>query len=169
MISFLFLHCEKEDLRPCVCEGSSSYTGHPNFNANVFVPNAFTPNDDNHNELFKPVTSFISDEEYSFTIYNIKAEEIFTTNDPQSGWDGEGYHQGTYHYTINVKDTLGRKININGIINLLLPNATYPPLDQPLNYVFKDFPEGIEYCRFGDMIDPTYGFIYNTQEDILNW
>ena len=45
----------------------------------LFVPNTFTPNDDEHNELFKPVTdAFVSEEGYKFSIYSRNGEEIFT-------------------------------------------------------------------------------------------
>jgi gliding motility-associated-like protein len=54
----------------------------------IFVPNTFTPNGDEHNEVFRPFTNFVSEEGYSFTIYNRGGSIIFSTNDPLKGWDG---------------------------------------------------------------------------------
>jgi len=54
----------------------------------IFVPNTFTPNGDEHNEVFRPITNFVSEEGYSFTIFNRSGGVIFTTNDPLKGWDG---------------------------------------------------------------------------------
>ena len=34
---------------------------------------------------------------------------------------------------------------------------------------FDCYPEGVSNCTFVDMIDPQQGFIYKTQEDIVNW
>ena len=54
----------------------------------VYLPNTFTPNDDNHNELFMPITYFISEEGYSFSIFNRQGSEIFYSENPLKGWDG---------------------------------------------------------------------------------
>ena len=54
----------------------------------LFLPNSFTPNGDEHNEIFKPITNFVSDIGYEFSIYSRNGELIFTTNDPGKGWDG---------------------------------------------------------------------------------
>jgi len=54
----------------------------------VYVPNTFTPNGDEHNEVFRPFTNFVSEKGYSFTIFNRSGGVIFTTNDPLKGWDG---------------------------------------------------------------------------------
>ena len=55
----------------------------------LFVPNTFTPNDDEHNELFRPVTAFVSEVGYKFSIFSRNGQEIFSTNDPLKGWDGK--------------------------------------------------------------------------------
>ena len=52
----------------------------------VFIPNAFSPNADGHNDkLF--VRSAILDEFY-FVVYNHWGEKVFETVDLKSGWDG---------------------------------------------------------------------------------
>lgn len=53
-----------------------------------FIPNVFTPNNDGLNDVFKPIiTGMISD--YYFAIYNRFGQIIFSTNNPDNGWDGK--------------------------------------------------------------------------------
>lgn len=57
-------------------------------NAVFYIPNAFTPNDDGLNDIFKPiVTGKISD--FYFAVYNRFGKMIFSTNNPGAGWDGK--------------------------------------------------------------------------------
>lgn len=52
----------------------------------LFVPNAFTPNDDNLNETFKPVAvNFIN---YEIFIFNRWGELIYQSQDIESPWNG---------------------------------------------------------------------------------
>jgi gliding motility-associated-like protein len=54
-----------------------------------YIPNTFTPNGDELNNLFQPVfTSGYDPMHYSFYIYNRWGELIFETHNPQIGWDG---------------------------------------------------------------------------------
>ena len=54
-----------------------------------YVPNAFTPDGDDHNNLFKPVFSVgYSVDKYSFMIFNRWGEVIYETQDIAAGWDG---------------------------------------------------------------------------------
>lgn len=53
----------------------------------IFVPNTFTPNKDDHNDVFKP--SFYGEvTHYQLHIFNRWGELIFESSDPQKGWDG---------------------------------------------------------------------------------
>ncbi len=54
----------------------------------VYVPNSFSPNHDQLNEIFIPVfeCSFL---EYEFSIYDRFGQQIFTTNESSQGWDGK--------------------------------------------------------------------------------
>jgi len=88
-----------------------------NFNP-IPIPNAFTPNNDGLNDIFKPLHSNVS--EYKMYIFNKFGEKVFESNDINIGWDG--YFKGkiiqdSYVYKIEFnKDS--EKIYING--NLLL-------------------------------------------------
>lgn len=54
----------------------------------VYVPNSFTPNKDDINDLFIPVTEGLRDENYQFLIYNRWGELVFSTSNKQEGWNG---------------------------------------------------------------------------------
>ncbi len=59
-----------------------------------YMPNAFTPNDDRLNDIFRPLFSGnISG--YHLSIFNRWGKLIFASNDPLHGWDGtvKGYLQ----------------------------------------------------------------------------
>lgn len=65
-----------------------------------FVPNAFTPNGDLKNDIWRP-EFYCFLEYYSLEIYNRWGERIFQTSDPLTGWDGVGLNgesqmAGTY-------------------------------------------------------------------------
>lgn len=52
----------------------------------VYIPNAFTPNNDGNNDVLYVRSNFI--DEFEFIIYNRWGEEMFRTNDKSIGWDG---------------------------------------------------------------------------------
>lgn len=68
--------------------------------------NAFSPNGDALNALFKPAVTGVL-EKYLFAIYNRYGELIFVTTDSQAGWDGyyKGKLQspGSYVFKCNYK------------------------------------------------------------------
>lgn len=53
----------------------------------VFMPNAFTPNNDGLNDLIRPITSGI-EEIYSFRIFNRYGQVVYTWSPQSKGWDG---------------------------------------------------------------------------------
>jgi gliding motility-associated-like protein len=68
----------------------------------IFVPNTFTPDGNQWNELFIPVISDDFDKSnYLFEIYNRWGERIFSTTDPSEGWNGhyKGLPSKTDTYT----------------------------------------------------------------------
>ncbi|MES1159169.1 MAG: gliding motility-associated C-terminal domain-containing protein [Bacteroidota bacterium] len=63
--------------------------------AGIFVPNAFTPNGDGHNDVLKAIPVGIREFKY-FAIFNRWGQRIFFTANPAVGWDGNtGGHSGT--------------------------------------------------------------------------
>jgi gliding motility-associated-like protein len=95
-----------------------------------YVPNAFTPDGDEYNNLFKPVFySGFDPYDFSLLVFNRWGEVIFESNDATIGWDGSygandpnnGIAQnGTYTWKIEFKSSVTdeRKI-VLGHVNLL--------------------------------------------------
>lgn len=92
---------------------------------NYYVPNAFTPDGDEFNNVFRPVFSGGFDPyNYHLEIYNRWGETIFESFNVEEGWDGT-YHgelakQDTYTWKITYKTkTKDERFVINGHITLL--------------------------------------------------
>lgn len=89
-----------------------------------FIPNAFTPNGDGLNDLFKPVLLGVN--AYNFLIFNRFGEELYHTSDPQAGWDG--YYQGAlcmegaYAYRISFIDDVDNQPHVFVGTVMLLKN-----------------------------------------------
>jgi len=90
------------------------------FDPLLWIPDAFTPNNDTHNETFHVFAS--NYKTYQLDIYNRWGEHIFGSNDPAKQWDGkfEGADapEGVYLYQVNI---IGIKKNIykSGTITLM--------------------------------------------------
>lgn len=78
----------------------------------LYVPNAFTPNSDGKNEVFKPEGILGDNVTYEMSIFNRWGERIFNTTDFNSGWDGsfkgkESCPNDVYIYKIVLTDITG--------------------------------------------------------------
>jgi gliding motility-associated-like protein len=92
--------------------------------ANLFIPNAFTPNRDGINDDFKPVNYFTDlTGDYQMLIYNRWGQKIFETNDIQEPWKGDykgdPAPSGVYVYYITYKSLEGLDIQKHGTVTLL--------------------------------------------------
>jgi gliding motility-associated-like protein len=67
----------------------------------VFIPNAFTPNGDGLNDAFLPKTRSL--QSYQMNIINCWGEIVFTTQNPQQGWDGKNAPNDVYVVTVQYK------------------------------------------------------------------
>ncbi len=54
--------------------------------SDIFIPNAFSPNGDQNNQILYVRSNFL--EELDFIIYNRWGQQVFKTNDINTGWDG---------------------------------------------------------------------------------
>src|SRR6202008_2063998 len=72
------------------------------------MPSAFSPNNDNINDVYKPLGSAQFTHEYDFRIFNRWGQEVYNTPDPQAGWDGTFNGQqsitGVYAWVITYKN-----------------------------------------------------------------
>ncbi len=88
----------------------------------VILPNAFTPNGDGVNDIFRVVgRNFINVQE--FKIFNRWGVELFSTNDINKGWDGtyKGIPQdpGVYFYQVRVSYPNGKVQDLKGDVTLI--------------------------------------------------
>jgi len=87
-----------------------------------YLPNAFSPNGDGRNDIFRPTPAGIGSTAY-FRIFNRYGKLIFETNQWMAGWDGSfmGKPQptGTYVWALKGKDRKGRVIETKGTVVLI--------------------------------------------------
>ena len=88
------------------------------------LPNAFTPNGDGQNDLFKPFRSrFI--ETVNFKVFNRWGQVVFTTTDPQINWSGQNtsgksVSDGVYFYSCEAYESQNNSpIILSGYIELI--------------------------------------------------
>ena len=90
----------------------------------IWIPNAFTPNDDLKNDIFLPVFSDPSYiEYYDFKIFDRWGNLIFDTKNPLLGWDGSlngvDVQIDSYVFRILVRGTDGLDHKYFGHVNLI--------------------------------------------------
>jgi|GEM_PF-5787162 len=100
-----------DSVRVEVLEGGSS----------LFIPNVFTPNGDQVNELFRVGSTGLSD--FSGMIFNRWGQLLYAWSDPAGGWDGtyrgKQVHDGTYVWVIRCRTSCGAELNRSGIVTVL--------------------------------------------------
>ncbi|WP_300666138.1 PKD domain-containing protein, partial [Fluviicola sp.] len=91
----------------------------------IFVPNTFTPDGDEFNNIFIPVfPDGMAMDDYTFAIFNRWGEILFESHDVAVGWDGT-YHgatvkEGVYTWTIVAKGGGDKKARrYEGHVNML--------------------------------------------------
>lgn len=87
----------------------------------VFLPNAFSPNNDGENDLECIFGNCI--QTMHLSIYNRWGERVFETDKPKECWDGtykgKVMNTAVFVYYLNVTLITGEKINKQGNINLI--------------------------------------------------
>ncbi len=90
-----------------------------------FFPNAFTPNFDGNNETFKGKGVVDGLAEYELNVWNRWGEMIFSTTDPNEGWDGRKFNtgdpspSGVYVYTYKFVGARNKLVEGRGKVTLL--------------------------------------------------
>jgi len=90
---------------------------------NEYLPNAFTPNGDGRNDIFRMINAQY-DKLVQFIIFNRWGQMVYdNSTDIGQGWDGtfNGVPQdmGTYYYNIIVSTPEGINKNFKGDITLI--------------------------------------------------
>ena len=102
----------------------------------IYLPNAFTPNNDLNNDYFLPIVDGVL--EYEFSVYDRLGERIFSTNAYSNNysscindqncfaaWDGKVNNgakyatKGTYIYTLILTDIKGKERRYEGTFMLI--------------------------------------------------
>ena len=92
-------------------------------NFSLFVPSAFSPNDDGLNDLFQTYGQDVAD--YAIQIFNRWGHLVYTSYDLNSGWDGKARLNDKtstdtfYTYVINAKDSLGTSYLYRGNVMII--------------------------------------------------
>ena len=88
-----------------------------------YIPNAFTPNGDEMNNIFAPKGQNIVD--FTMRIFDRWGNMIFNSNSINDGWNGKFQNMGlvvqedVYVYNIEIKDNLGNKHQYIGHVTIV--------------------------------------------------
>lgn len=90
-----------------------------------FLPNAFTPNDDGVNDIFKGKGIIININSFKMTIMNRWGQNVFETINPNQGWNGRFQNigkpsqAGIYIVVVSYEDSRGNLHNIKNYFSLI--------------------------------------------------
>jgi len=92
-------------------------------NVSFYIPNAFTPNDDEKNPTFICKGEGINWSTFEMIIYDRWGKLLFLTNDHNNGWDGKSKGQkatpGIYPYIISFTDIKFKEHKYKGTVTLI--------------------------------------------------
>jgi len=88
----------------------------------LLIPNAFTPNNDGQNDIFK-IKNITDERLIDFKVFNRWGTILYRTTDPGGGWDGtyKGQPQsiGVYGYVIQIGYSDGYIETYKGTVTLI--------------------------------------------------
>ena len=104
------------------CDGVSNFAiVNTQPQTNLFIPNTFTPNGDDHNELFSIIGDNIKT--FSIQIFNRWGELMFMSKSIDKSWDGtfknKKVQEGTYYYNVKVLGDDNINIELSGSLNII--------------------------------------------------
>lgn len=86
-------------------------------------PNAFSPNGDGYNDVYKAKDGYQSIVSFQATIFTRWGQKVYSWNRLDEGWDGtwngRTVNDGVYYVVVNAKGADGRKYNIRKDVNVL--------------------------------------------------
>ncbi len=107
------------------CFYDASYTQNVGFDpssVHFFIPNAFTPNSDGKNDIFR-IRTDIAFYKYSLRIYNRFGQLIFQSQNQEAGWDGrikkEPQPMGTYIFEVSAQSNFCGEFYKKGTLVLI--------------------------------------------------
>lgn len=100
---------------------STSNIACANVRSALWVPTAFSPNDDSHNQIFAISGMFVRD--FELRIYNRWGQLIFKTEEVENHWrgtyNGKPVPEGAYVYVITAKGADQRIYNLSGTVTVI--------------------------------------------------
>ena len=103
---------ERDSSRICVTISKSK----------LLMPNAFSPNEDGHNDIYK-AKEYQSIVEFHAYIYNRWGQKLYDWTNPAEGWDGthngKPVKEGVYFVVVKARGADGIIYNIRKDVNLL--------------------------------------------------
>ena len=104
------------------CEGMDDVLVKVYKGPEIYLPSAFTPNNDGRNDILRAIPVGIR--EFKFLrIYNRWGQQVFSTRDPRQGWDGKlnGVEQptGVYIWVAEGIDTREQLVTRKGTITII--------------------------------------------------
>jgi gliding motility-associated-like protein len=89
----------------------------------LFVPNAFSPNEDGQNDILYVRFLTGSFDQLTFRVYDRWGEKVFETSDASIGWDGylrgEKANVAVYVYTVDATRIDGVQVQKQGNVSLI--------------------------------------------------
>ena len=86
------------------------------------MPNAFSPNGDGINDVYRAKPGYKSIVSFKAVIFNRWGQKLYEWDDPAGGWDGKykgrDVAQGTYFVNVTAKGADGREFRIRRDVNL---------------------------------------------------
>ena len=87
------------------------------------MPNAFSPNGDGYNDIYKAKDGYQSIVSFEATIFNRWGQKIYSWNNIDGGWDGK-FHgsvvkDGVYYVLVKAKGADGKDYTIRRDVNVL--------------------------------------------------
>jgi gliding motility-associated-like protein len=107
---------------PAGCQGSAEIAVKVFTSVGLFVPNAFTPNGDGHNDVLKAIPVGMRSLSF-FSVFSRPGQRVFFTTDASAGWDGRfngrPQNSGVYVWMAEGIDLSGRRIDREGTVLLI--------------------------------------------------
>ena len=85
----------------------------------IYIPNAFTPNGDGLNDVFRPVVDLELVRQFHLSIYNRWGQRIFETIDAGKGWDGKDCLPGVYVWVITYENRVRKVSETRGCVTVI--------------------------------------------------
>ena len=104
------------------CTGTATVVVKAMSVSDIFVPNAFSPNNDGHNDVLRPIMPGIKTFQY-FTIFDRLGRQVFTTSNAGVGWNGtlngRVLETGVYVWMAKGVDISGKVVQRKGTVILV--------------------------------------------------